>query len=512
MAPNAPSLTHRTVGGMLWLAAGKAAYAGLQLIVLAILARLVLPTDFGVVTAALVVIGFSAIVSQLGLGPAIVQRPDLEQRHLHTAFTASVVFGLGLGAALWLVAPAAAVFFRTPDVAPVLRALACVFPLQGLGTVADSIARRELRFRWLAMLDVKAYGLGYGVVGVALGLAGQGVWALVVAEIAEALLRTVILLANGPRPRFGFERRALGELLYFGGGFTVAKIAHYFAVQGDRLVVGRMLGPAALGLYGRAYQLMSAPAASLGNVIDNALFPAMARVQHQLPRLATAYRRGITLVAGAVLPLSAVLWLLAPEVVAVVLGSRWDAVVEPFRVLGAAMVLHTSSKISDTLVRATGAVYRRAWRQILFAVLVIGGAVTGQRWGIVGVAYGSLVALSVNYLLMAHLSVQLTGIGWPGFWRAHLPAALLTIATAPLAGGDAALLRGLGVGPLPVIVGAGVITLAWAALLVWRFPHVLLGPDAMWMLETLRGFLPHSLGVRRPPAQLAPETRDLRGA
>ncbi len=512
MAPDAQSLTHRTVGGMLWLGAGKAAYAGLQLIVLAILARLVSPTDFGVVTAALVVIGFSAIVSQLGLGPAIVQRPDLEPRHVHTAFTASVLFGFCLGAALWFVAPAAAVFFRTPDVAPVLRALAWVFPLQGVGTVADSLARRELRFRWLATLDVKAYGLGYGVVGVALALAGHGVWALVAAEIAEALVRSLILLANGPRPRVGLERRALGELLYFGGGFTVAKIAHFFAVQGDRLVVGRMLGPAALGLYGRAYQLMSAPAASLGTVIDNALFPAMARVQRQLPRLATAYRRGITLVAGAVLPVSAALWLLAPEVVALVLGPRWDAVVGPFRVLGAAMVLHSSSRISDTLVRATGAVYRRAWRQTLFAALVIGGAAIGQRWGIVGVAGGSLVALCVNYLLMAHLSVQLTGIGWRAFWRAHVPAALLTIATAPLTGGAAALLRGLGTGPLLVIVGAGAITLAWAALLLWRFPHAFLGPDALWMLDTLRGFLPGSVGLGRASAQAAPEAPSVGGA
>src|SRR5258705_7933698 len=207
MAGDTRRLTHRTVGGMLWLSAGKAAYAGMQLAVLAILARFVSPTDFGVVSAALVVIGFSAIVSQLGLGPAIVQRPELEPRHVRAAFRASLLFGVFIGAALWFGAPAIAGFFRTLDVQPVLRALACVFPLQGLGTVAESLARRDLRFRWLATLDVKAYGVGYGLVGVALALAGFGVWALVAAEIAESLTRVVILLINSHPPRPGLERR-----------------------------------------------------------------------------------------------------------------------------------------------------------------------------------------------------------------------------------------------------------------------------------------------------------------
>jgi PST family polysaccharide transporter len=94
-------LTHRTLAGMLWMSYGKAAYAILQLVVLGVLARLLTPAQFGVVSAALVVIGLSSIVSQLGLGPAIVQRPQLEQRHLDTAFTASLLLGLALGALIW---------------------------------------------------------------------------------------------------------------------------------------------------------------------------------------------------------------------------------------------------------------------------------------------------------------------------------------------------------------------------------------------------------------------------
>src|SRR5262249_24323735 len=112
------SLTQQTVAGMAWMVYGKVAYAILQLVILGLLARLLSPADFGVIAAAEVVIGLSAIVSQLGLGPALVQRPELEDRHVDTAFTASVLLGLVLGAIIWLGASLASRFLHMPAMVP----------------------------------------------------------------------------------------------------------------------------------------------------------------------------------------------------------------------------------------------------------------------------------------------------------------------------------------------------------------------------------------------------------
>src|SRR2546427_3829262 len=158
-------LAHRTITGMVWTAWGKGARAVLQFLILAAMARLLSPTEFGVVSAALVVTGFSTIFSQIGLGPALVQRPELEPRHLDTAFGGSVMFGTLLGAIVWLGAPAAAQFLRIESVQPVLRVLAWIFPVQGIGIAAESLMRRELRFRWVADPQVGAYCLGVGGVG-----------------------------------------------------------------------------------------------------------------------------------------------------------------------------------------------------------------------------------------------------------------------------------------------------------------------------------------------------------
>src|SRR2546430_549365 len=394
-------LAHRTIMGMVWTAWGKAARVVLQFLILAAMARLLSPAEFGVVSAALVVTGFSTIFSQIGLGPALVQRPELEPRHLDTAFGGSVMFGTLLGAIVWLGAPAAAQFLRIESVQPVLRVLAWIFPVQGIGIAAESLMRRELRFRWLANLEGAAYGLGVGIVGIALALAGWGGWALVVGQMTPGVVgRSVLVVARPPHLRHPFEPRAFGELFYLGGGFTLARAADYVAGKGDNMLVGRYLGPEALGFYGRAYSLMSAPAYAYGAVLADVLFPAMAKVQDNPRRLAAAYRRGVAFIALLTLAPSAALILLAPEFIDVALGPHWGAAVLPFQILSIGMLFRTSYKMSDALARGTGAVYRRAWRQILYAALVLVGAWIGKQWGMAGVAGGGLGALAIHLGLM----------------------------------------------------------------------------------------------------------------
>lgn len=496
-------LGRRAVGGMLWMGCGKGLYAVIQVLVLVTLARLLSPAEFGLVSAAMVVIGFAGIFSGLGLGPALVQRPVLEARHLQTAFVSSIALGAACGLVLWLIAPLAAGFFHMREVTAVLRVLAVVFPLRGLAVVAESLMQRDMRFRWLATLEVATYAIGYGVVGIVLAVAGWGVWALVAASLAQSVFRTAALLVARP-PRFDArpERHALGELMYFGGGFTVAKVANYLALQGDNLVVGRWLGPAALGIYGRAYQLMAVPAVLLGEALDAVLFPAMARVQHERDRLSVAYRRGVTLVALVTCPASAVLVVTAPVLLAVVLGPKWGEVVPPFQVLVAGLVLRTSYKLSDSLARATGAVYRRAWRQVIYAALIVAGSWLGQRHGVTGVAIGVLGALAVNFLLMAQLSANLIGMSWRTLAVAHAPAMRLALVTGGVAWGATQLAPGgtasTLMSPLVALVLAGMGAVC-AALLCLRFaPRLFLGTDGTWMLSMLRSLAPRRLGAVTP--------------
>jgi PST family polysaccharide transporter len=482
-------MTNQTLSGLFWTSLATAAHFILLLLVLVVLARLLTPADFGLATAALMAIGFSAIFSQLGIGPAVVQRADLQTAHLRSGFTLSVLLGVLLAVLTWVTAPAVAAFFRLEGLTPLLRALSLIFPLQGLAVVAESLLQRELRFRCLAALDVITIVLGYGVVGITLAALGFAAWALVGAHLAQTVLRTILLLFIRPHPAWPLlERRACAELLYFGGGFTAGRLSNYLAGQGEHLVIGRCLGAVALGVYGRAYQLMAGPAVLFGNVLDRVLFPVMSHVQGDAKRLADAYRRGTALVALVILPLSAVLVLLAPETVLVVLGAEWQAVTVPFQILGVGMLFRTGCKISDALVRATGAVYSRTWRQTAYAVLVLVGAWIGQPWGVEGVALAVLATLAINCFLMAQLSLHEAAMSWSSFGAAHLPGLALAVLVGVPVGVTAEVARAWELSPWLVLL-AGLAAILPCLIVVRSLPGLFLGHDGQWMARKLRAFL-----------------------
>jgi len=500
MAPShseSPRLTHRTLNGLLWVFMGKGAQSVLHLLLLLILARLLTPRDFGLVSAALVVVGFSSIFSQLGVGPAIVQRAELTIRHIRTGFTLSTLFGASMTVFVWLLAPAIAGFFRIDDLQPVVQVMSFAFLLQGVSTVAESLLRRELRFRNLTAVDAAALTLGLGAVGITMACLGFGAWALVGGRLAEILLRTILLLSienHSKRPLL--EGHALKDFMYFGGGFTLARIGNYFAGKGDQLVVGRWLGAEALGIYGQAQRFLVAPAMALGQSLDTVLFPAMVKVQGDPQRLRAAYRRGVALVALIMLPSGVSCCLLASELIDVLLGPKWSEVAGPFQILALAMLFRTSQKISDSVARATAAVYQRAWRQWLYALLVIGGSWWGRSWGVEGVAVCMLGALAINFILMAQLSLRVTGLTWGAFGAAHLPAVALTAILCTELCAVGSLMRHWNLSPTHLLAVCVAVLLLSAIPLFRYFRSLILGSDGLWMLKTLTAYLPERAHTR----------------
>lgn len=493
MQPAGSGMTHKIMSGLFWTASGKGAQAVLQFIVVAILARLMTPLEFGVVGAAMIVIGFSEIITRLGLGPAIVQRGTLETRHLGTAFSMSLFFSVTIGAAMWNFAPFAASFFNYAGMVDVLQALSWLFPIRGVGVLAESLAQRELNFRWLAKTDVLSFVVGYIFFGIGMALGGYGVWSLVAANLITAAVKAAFLLFKYPPRDFMPDRISFGELIYFGGGHTIARTANYLALQGDNLVVGRMLGLAPLGIYGRAYQLMSTPATLFGQVLDDVLFPSMAKMQFEKERLAKAYFRGLSLISLVMLPTSAVAAILAPELVFCILGPAWSEVVLPFRILAAGLLLRTSYKMSDSLSRATGAVYRRSWRQAVYAILVIGGSWIGQFWGVAGVAASVLGALLTNYLLMAQMSLSLVGRSWGTFFAAQRRAVLLSAAISTPVLAVVATTRAVD-GPPLLILSAALLTAVSTLFLIVKYAsRSILGAEGEWMLELLLSYVPEKI-------------------
>lgn len=485
--------SRRTIGGLVWSTGGYAAQGISQLVLLAVLARLLTPADFGVVTATLVVINLGRLLTHGMIAAAVVQRPQLGPGHVRAAFFLSVVTGLGAAALMVPAAPIAASFFDMAELTALIRALSALFVVHSLGTVAEGLLIRDLDFRAVALAEGGGHVLGLAGVGVVAGLLGAGVWSLVLGYLGLAATQTTVLLIRR-RHTIGmrFTRAELGELLWFGGGLLGGRFFNYVALQGDNLVVARQMSAGALGAYGRAYQLVAMPAMLIGQALDRVLLPIFARVQTERTRLAGDYARALALVLLLTAPMSVVMVVCAQEIVAVMLGPGWDEVVWPLRILSLGLVARTAYKVSDTLTRAVGAVYGRATRQAGYAAMVLTGAVAGRPWGLEGVAVGVTLAIVGNHLVMAQLCLRTVPMGWLRLGSLHLRVIVVALALAPVAVG----LRALAAGAPALVVLVGVTTGVAGLILGAAFGLRL---DALrelrWFTDQLRGALPTRSGA-----------------
>ena len=485
------SLTRRTLGGFFWIASSSALQSVLRVLVVAVLARLLTPEDFGLMSAAAIVIGLADVLQMLGIGAALVQLPHITAHHVDTGFTASVFFGVLLGGLVWLFGAPVAALFQMPGLEPLLSLLAWIFPLKAVSQVSAMLLQRDLRYRKLAGVDVISYVVGYGAVGLILAYLGFGVWALVWAALAQALTFSIVLFKLQPHPvRPRIFKEAFKDLLKFGLGVTTANIFNFVALRGDNFVVARWLGAGALGIYGRAYGLMNSSNSLVGAVMNKVLFPAFSKLQGNADRLAVAFRRGVALVALLSLPVGTACLLLAPELVDVLLGQGWEEVVLPFQILAVGMLFRLGHKVSGALANGCGAAYNHAWRQAIYAVLVVGGAMIGQNWGIAGVACSTIGALAVNFALVMQLGLTLTGLTWRDLLQAHVPAVASSLVVGVQVWVGASVLRSWDVPAFLILLPVSLASFAMLLALARVAPKLLLGVHGLWLFEKVVEQLP----------------------
>ena len=425
------SLTGRTLAAIKWAGLAASVQAMLSLAILAVLSRLLTPADFGLAALALIFVTAALALGHRNIGSAIVRHPGLTDRHVAAGLALSAAAGVLLAAAVWALAPAAARLVGEPAAIPVLRTLSLAIVISGLGTVPEALCRRRLRFKALCAVEVSAQALGYGVVSIVLAAQGFGVWALVWGIVIRHAVHAAAAFAVAPRlPWPGLTRRAAGEVLRGGAGFSSISIFALVARQGSHLIVGSGLGMAALGHYTRATALASLSDYP-GRVLGGVLFPAMAQRHDRSDRLAPVYLHGVEMTAFLALPFGLMLAVCAPEIVALVLGAQWDAAVPAVRILAVGAVAGICGLVNMPVASAMGMLGRVAWRQAAHACLLLAAVAAGCRWGLGGVAAAASAALVVVWLMMTGLSRSLLGLERRAVMRRCMPALWAGAWTAP---------------------------------------------------------------------------------
>lgn len=422
--------------GIGWQVLSHAWFTGLRMVVSIILARLLMPEDFGLLAMAVMVTELARVFQDLGMGPALVQRKELQSTHLTSAFWGTLLMGAILCGMMVAGAPYVGAFFHEPRVTAVLRVISLTFLIAPFIAVPWALLQRELDFRSRFFAGLVGTG-AYGVVGITMALTGYSYWSLVGAHLASSVGTTVgVCIVTKYLPPIVPSLRGVKDLYGFGVGVTGVNLLRYITQQVDYLLVGRWLSSAALGLYRKAFTLSHSPKDVLSGVVYPVLFPSLSRLQSNRARAREVYGRALTAVGMVACPGLALLAVTAPDFIPVVLGSQWTGAIIPTQILCAAGMIRAINSPASAVAKAFGRVYSEVWRQGVYAGVLFVAAWVGLRWGIAGVSWGALLATVVFFLLMCHLAWACCGFGATSYVRAlraplfvGLCVLMLTVAT-----------------------------------------------------------------------------------
>jgi O-antigen/teichoic acid export membrane protein len=388
-------LKARTIRGGAARICALAASSLIRVASMMILARLLDPQDFGLIGMATAFTGVLFLFRDFGLSTATIQRDTVSDEQTSTLFWINFLIGAVLTLATVLCAPLVASFYHEPRLLWVTRLVATGFLVNGAGVQHSALLQREMRFTALAVIDVISLILS-SAIAIGAALAGYGYWALVAMTVSLPLAGTVGLwFATSWVPGMPRRQIGIGKIMRFGSTVTVTSLVLYVAFNLDKVLLGRFWGSQAIGIYGRAFQLIRIPTDNLNSTVGEVAFSALSRVQGDPGRLRAYFLRGYSLVLALTLPLTVACGLFADDIVAVLLGPKWKGAAQIFRLLAPTILVFAITNPLGWLLTSLGMVGRGLKIACVIAPIMTIGYVLGLHAGASGIA----LAYSVTMLL-----------------------------------------------------------------------------------------------------------------
>lgn len=428
------SISGQAIRGTFWNYLSFASGKLLNFITTIILARLLVPEEFGLVGYCTIAIQYLDIMNTAGIDDALIARKNKMDEATNAAFVINIGTGLLSFGLAWIFAPSIANFFQAEKVTDLFRVLAIVLPVSGMGLVPDTLIKRKLRFRDKLKPDVSST-FAKGFVSITMALLGYGAWSLVWGQIAGTLVRTIVCWSLVDwRPTWVFNLQVTTGLIQYGSHIVLIGFAGALNDNVDYIIVGRILGATALGFYTMAYRLPELAIRSFNYVVSGVMFPLLSRLHSDNNSLQTyfsQYLRYITLFTfstGTGLALTAGLF------VNNFLSSKWAPAALPMMLLSIALAV-------DSVRFAPGVIYKSINKpEILTMVtlirlpLVIGLLIYSARWGINGIALGQVILAVISVIVEGFVLNQIIKAKLSLFVKALLPASISSLFMALVVG------------------------------------------------------------------------------
>jgi lipopolysaccharide exporter len=423
--PSYVGIEEKALRGIPWTLGTFASSKLITLGTTVVLARLLVPADFGIVALAVLAVGLFNIFSTLGLSGALIQRQDLGERGKGTVLSLLLVQGAALALVLVALAPLAADVFSQPRLTGVLAAMSSIVFVSGFTVFYETVLQRELEFRRRFRVYM-IQSLTYAGVAIPLAASGAGVWSLVVGQIASTIGYGAALYSLAPyRVRPVFDRAEALSVFRSGRGFLLQGTLAFFEQNTDYIAVGNVLGSTQLGLYSMAYRLSELPNQSISEPVATVTFPAFARMRHRGEDVASSFLSTFRMVALVTCPLGVFLSAAADPFTTAILGDRWLEMIGPLSILGVWAIGRSVDTTIGWLLNSVGeAGLVGTVAAVLLIPLIPALFVAAELGGLDLVAWVMVADTVVALLVMAFLASRRAGIGMREQWRALAPIAI----------------------------------------------------------------------------------------
>ena len=422
------SLKQRTASGFKWTAFATAAGNVIDFAVRAVLARLLLPGDFGLAGMTMVVISFAQPYVDVGIGKAVIQRQESTDRQLSSLYWLNVSSGFAIFLLSVLLTPAIAGLFGDDRLRGLVPWMAVSFLIAPFGQLYRALLQRDLHFDTIAKIETAA-GLVGGAVGVGAAIAGQGVFSFVwkyLAGIAVSALSMVVAGARNWRPKLYFRWAEISGYLSFGlfhmGQAGISRVA----AQIDYIVIGRFLGAEPLGIYWLARQLVLTPLTKITPVLTQVLFPVFAKLQYDRPQLRNYFLEVSKALTYLILPILAILGVTADLVIPVFFGPGWEGAIPLVWLMVPVAMFRLLGVPFGAALLATGRPGFLLWWRLSIATLSGFAFVAVVHEGLVAVARWAFILGVIFFLIRTWLHRYFVNTGLAPYARTIAPGTAVT--------------------------------------------------------------------------------------
>ena len=400
---------NKVIKALSWTAGGRIVSQIISMGFGIALARMLTPDDFGLIAMMTVFTGFAGLLTDVGLGSALVQRKDITELHYNTVFWTNLGLGTGLTVLILSLSPFIAEFYGREELTIIGYILSIQFVLGALALVPRQRLVKDLTFKVIAVADLSGMIVA-GVAAIAMVKLGYGFWALAWQNVIQRAVATIYIWGVARwAPAFEFSRQALGELFGFSSYVFATQMIRYATQRADKLLAGRFLGGSAVGLLDKAQSMMLFPLQNVSHVMGSVMFPALSMIQNDQAHVRGVYMRCTQAIALLTFPMMAGMFAVANSFVFGVLGDQWGELISVLRIL-------CFAGLATSIVTVTGAVYLSQGKaklqfkvNLLTRPIALLGIIIGVPWGIEGIAVGATTATFVNSAITLSVAGKLIG-------------------------------------------------------------------------------------------------------